>query len=98
MAVTATVLAFVIVVAGLNSFQDARRESIAADDVRDLFPQAEVVDVETEGEDPVVVTAVLRTAEILDESVVGDAERRLRDGLGRDVELRVVEQRVVTGG
>ena len=96
-AVTATVLAFVIVVAGLNSFQDARRASIAADDVRDLFPESEIVDVVAEGDNPVVVTATLRTTEPLESETVRQAEERLQAGLGHDVELRVVEQRVVTG-
>ena len=96
-AVTATVLAFVIVVAGLNSFQDARRASIAADDVRDLFPESEIVDVVAEGDDPVVVTATIRTTEPLEPSTVRQAEEQLQAGLSHDVELRVVEQRVVTG-
>jgi uncharacterized hydrophobic protein (TIGR00271 family) len=97
-AILVTVSAFVMVVAGLGSFQDVRRASIAADDVRELFPAADVVDVETEGTDPVVVTAIVRTTEPLERPVVRDAEERLRAGLGRAVDLRLVEQRVVTGG
>ena len=96
-AVMAAVLAFVMVVAGLDAFQGAQRATIAADDVRGLFPDADVVDVDTEGTNPVVVTAVIRTVEPITESVVAAARDDLEGKLGRDVELRVVEQRVVTG-
>lgn len=96
-AVTATVLAFVMVVAGLDAFQGARRATIAADDVRALFPEDEVVEVDTEGTGPVVVTATIRTTTRLDDAIVRAAEDRLEDDLGRKVDLRVVEQRVVTG-
>jgi len=95
-AITAIVLAFVMVIAGLNVFQGAQRERIAAADIRDLFPDAVVVEVVTEGDSPIVVTAIIRST---DEVVVDDvraAETLLSDDLGRDVELRIVDQRVVS--
>ncbi len=97
-AVAATMAAFAVVVAGLGAFQETRRDSLAADDVRDLFPSAEVVEVSTEGGDPLVVTAELRTSQPVEASQVRAAEQRLATDLGRDVVLRVVELRVVTSG
>ncbi|MFP5320847.1 MAG: DUF389 domain-containing protein [Acidimicrobiia bacterium] len=96
-ALTVAALSFVVVVIGLDAFQETRRASIAEDDVRALFPDSEVVEVETDGTDPVVVTAVVRTVGELGPGAVRAAERLLREDLDRDVELRIVEQRVVTG-
>lgn len=97
-ALIATVLAFVTVVAGLDAFQDARRNTIAADDLRGVFPDAEVIDVETEGSDPVVVTATLRTSATIEETMLRAAQDKLAGELGRDVELHIVEHVVRTAG
>lgn len=96
-AVVTTALAFVVVVAGLDAFQEARRAEIAIEDVDELFPGAEVTELEVEDGDPIVVTVVVRTPEPVEVRAVTVAELRLQEDHGRDVVLRVVEQRVVTG-
>ncbi len=97
-ALVSTALAFVMVVTVLNSFQDARRANITEADLRDLFPGGEVVQVDADGTDPVVVTAVILTPEPITTGAVAAAEDELTERRDRDVVLRVVEQRVVASG
>ncbi|WP_436795663.1 TIGR00341 family protein [Actinospongicola halichondriae] len=95
-AVLGTVLAFVLVVAGLDAFAEARRASVAADDLERLFPDDEIIDFDVDDQDPIVVTAVIRTTGTIEPDDVRAAARSLGDELGHDVVLRVVEERVVT--
>ena len=92
------VLAFLLVVVGLRSFQGARQAQLAADDLADLFPSGEVIDVASRSSDPVIVTATVRTADEVDADDVAEVESALEERLGLDIRLEVVVERVVVSG
>jgi uncharacterized hydrophobic protein (TIGR00271 family) len=97
-AVVVLVLAFVMVVVGLDSFQGARQAQLAAGDLADLFPAGEVIDVSSRSGDPMVVTATVRTAEDVTADDVANVESALEQRLGLDLRLEVVVERVVVSG
>lgn len=97
-AIIVVVLAFVLVIFGLNTFQDARQAQLAADDLADLFPTGEVIDVSSRSSSPMTVTATVRTREELTAADVRRIEAQLEDRLGQDIVLEVVIERVVVSG
>ena len=97
-AIIVVALAFVLVVFGLNSFQDARDAQLAADDLADLFPTGEVIDVASRSRSPMTVVATVRMPEELTAADVSRIETQLEDRLGQDIILEVVIERVVVSG
>ncbi|HEY5652071.1 MAG TPA: TIGR00341 family protein [Acidimicrobiia bacterium] len=95
MAIIVVLLAFVTVVVGLRSFQGARQAQFAADDLADLFPSGDVIDVSSRSTSPVIVTATVRTAVDVTADDVAEIESRLEQRLGVDIQLEVVVERVV---
>jgi uncharacterized membrane protein len=95
MAIMVALLAFVTVVVGLRSFQGARQAQFAANDLSDLFPAGEVIDVSSRSSSPVIVTATVRTAVDVTADDVSEIESRLEERLGVDLRLEVVVERVV---
>ena len=94
-AIVVLVLAFLMVVVGLRSFQGARQAQLAAGDLVDLFPNGEVVDVASRSRDPVIVTATVRTAGEVTATDVAEIEAQLEERLDEDIRLEVVVERVV---
>ncbi len=94
-AVILTVLALVPIAAILRGLEGAQEAQVAAEDLRDLFPEAEVIDVLSQATDPLRVVATVRTSAELTAGEVFEVERVLEERLARDVRLEVVIERVV---
>lgn len=97
-AIVVLLLTFVTVVVGLRSFQGARQAQLAADDLVDLFPNGEVIDVASQSRDPVIVTATVRTASDVTAADVAEVEAQLEERLDQEIRLEVVVERVVVSG
>jgi uncharacterized hydrophobic protein (TIGR00271 family) len=97
-AIVVLVLAFVMVIVGLRSFQGARQAQLAADDLTDLFPNGEVTDVSSQSRDPVIVTATVRTSSEVTAADVAEIEAQLEQRLDQEIRLEVVVERVVVSG
>ena len=97
-AIVVLVLAFVMVIVGLRSFQGARQAQLAADDLTDLFPNGEVTDVASQSRDPVIVTATVRTSSEVTAADVAEIEAQLEQRLDQEIRLEVVVERVVVSG
>lgn len=97
-AVVVLVISFLMVIVGLRSFEGARQAQLAADDLADLFPTGEVIDVASRSGDPIIVTATVRTAADVTAGDVAEVESALEERLGQDIRLEVVVERVVVSG
>lgn len=97
-AVVVAAAALLMVIVGLQSFQGTRQAQLAADDLSDLFPAGDVIDVASRSSAPLIVTATVRTSDEVTAGDVAAIEARLEERLGTDIRLEVVVERVVVSG
>lgn len=67
----------------------------AAEFLQETFPDAEFVSLKTEGRDPLLVDATLRSATTINEAAVIAAQERLTEELGLSIRLQLTVEQIV---
>jgi uncharacterized hydrophobic protein (TIGR00271 family) len=95
--VITVLLSLPLVIALLNTSQQAQDESQIASAVNDVFVGFEVSDVLVTGEDPANVQATILSPYVLPAEAAAAAEQLLESLLEQEITLRLVVQQVVEG-